>query len=216
MNLREFINYRTHCLTCHSELKLSFHSKKRQKHKLFFDRLLVQMDLSSFKKNQKSYKVGYSIDYDTNDFCIEFFDNDGAHYSTREIPLFLLKRFKTLDKNHGKYSIIKHCTSCQKYWYSSNSFDLDYKIANLGDLSIHSEHGAFFKSFNDGYKIYRLYSYYDKNESSFDVAKESVDVLRYKGVDNTVGQNYIKTHIIPFKQSPNVIIEKLDRLILFS
>lgn len=180
---------------------------------------MVQMDLKSLKKGQKMYKVGYNIDYDTNHFCIEFFDGDGSKWYENHAPIFLIDRFKVLDRNHGMYNIIKYCNVCQKYWYSSNSFDLDYKTANLGDLHVHSEHGAFIKTHDDGYKLYRLYSYYDKNESSFDalkISKEFCHSIRHKSVDSTVGQKYIKTHAIPFKQSTDEIISKLDLLMTFS
>lgn len=219
MKLREFLNYRTHCLTCGSELSTIFHSRKRQKHKSVNNRLLVQMDLNSLKKGQKHYKVSYSIDYDTNDFCIEFFDREGSHYDSRGIPLFLLKRFKNLDKNQGKYRIIRDCNSCSKYWYSSNDFDLDYRNANLSDLTIHDEHGIFFKSHHDGYKIYKLHTFYNKEESTFFVTKITngrfKEIWR-KNAAPLLSDDLITTYMIPFVKSSNNIIEKLDTLITFS
>ena len=103
-----------------------FHSKKKQKHSIVNDRLMIQMDLKSLKKGQKHYKAGYSIDYDTNNFCIEFFDREGSQWYEDKSPLFLLNKFKELDKNHGDYSIIRHCIACRKYCYTSNRFILDY------------------------------------------------------------------------------------------
>jgi hypothetical protein len=218
MKLREFLNYRTHCLTCNSELNTSFHSRKQQKHKTINNRLLIQMDLKTLKKGQKHYKVGYSIDYDTNDFCIEFFDREGTQWFN-ETPLFLLKRFKSLDKNHGKYFIIKYCGICNKYWYSSNSFDLDYKNANLGSLSIQDEHGVFFNHHNDGYRIYILHTFYDKKEStiySLRTTKKHYEDMCAKNAVPTFGNNLITTHMIPFKKSSDIIIERLNKLITFS
>lgn len=219
MNLREFLNYRTHCLTCGSELCTIFHSRKRQKHKSMNNRLLVQMDLKSLKKGQKQYKLGYSIDYDTNNFCIEFFDTEGSHYESRGVPLFLLKRFKNLDKNHGLYHIIRDCKSCGKYWYSSNSFELDYKNANLGDLSLHDEFGVMFESYNDGYRAYKLHTFYNKKESTFyslNITKKHYETMFSKNVTPPFNNNLITTYTIPFKKSTNEIIEKLSTLITFS
>lgn len=219
MKLREFFNYRTHCLSCDSELNTSFHSMKKQRYRIVDNRLLVQFDLKPLKRGQKHYKVGYSIDYDSNDFCIEFFDQSGLQSYYKESPLFLINRFKKLDKNQGSYNIIRYCNICQKYWYSSNSFNLDYKSANLGDLAIQSEYGCFLKQHDDGYKLYKLYSYYDKLESSFDMIKISKEIfhsIRFKSVDSQVGKNLIKTYLIPFKESPQDIIEKLNMLMTFS
>ncbi len=219
MKLREFLNYRVHCLACGSGLNTIFHSQKKQKHSVLNNRLLIQMDLKSLLKGQTHYKVGYSIDYDTNNFCIEFFDNTGAQWYENECPLYLLNRFKELDKNHGNYTIIRHCKSCQKYCYNSNVFDLDYKTANLGELSVRGEYGCFFKSYEDGYKAYKLYSFYDKEESTFDILKisnECLRSLRNKNVDSQIGNSLIKTHVIRFGESQDEIIDKLNTLVIFS
>ena len=196
-----------------------FHSKKKQKHSIVNDRLLIQMDLKSLKKGQKDYKAGFSIDYDTNNFCIELFDKTGSQWYENESPLFLLNRFKELDKNMGNYKIIRHCRSCQKYCYDSNFFDLDYKTANLGKLSIRGEYGCFFKPYEDGYKAYKLYSFYDKEESTFDILKisnECLKSLRYKSVDSQIGNSLIKTYVIRFGKSQDEIIDKLNTLVIFS
>lgn len=219
MKLREFLNYRNHCLSCGTGLITMFHSEKKQKHSELNDRLMIKMDLKSLKKGQKHYKAGYSIDYDTNNFCIEFFDETGSEWYENKSPLFLLNKFKELDKNHGDYSIIRHCTICRKYCYTSNRFSLDYKTANLGELSVMSEYGCFFKPYDDGYKAYKLYSFYDKAESTFDIIKisnECLRSLRHKNVDSQIGNSLIKTYIIKFGESQNEIIDKLNTLVIFS
>jgi len=219
MKLREFLNYRTHCIACGSELNTTFHSKKKQNHSILNDRLLIKIDLKSLKKGQKHYKVGYSIDCDNNDFCIEFFDQTGKQWHDKESSLFLIDRFKKLDKNHGSYSIIKYCNICNKYCYNSNLFDLDYKTANLGELSVRGEYGCFFKPYDDGYKAYKLHSFYDKEESTFDIIKisnECLQSLRHKNVDSQMGNSLIKTHVIKFGESQNEIIDKLNTLVIFS
>jgi hypothetical protein len=216
MKLREFLNYRTNCLSCGSKLNTLFHSGKRQSHSIVNDRLLIKIDLKSLKKGQKHYKVGYSIDCDTNDFCIEFFDQTGLKCFEKESPLFLIDRFKKLDKNQGSYNITVFCNFCDKYWYRSNSFDLDYKTVNFGELSIHSEYGCFVKQLDDEYKLYKLHSYYDKEESSFDIIKYSKYIYETADIDFKVENNMIKTHLIQFKESPHDIIEKLNILMVFS
>lgn len=180
---------------------------------------MIQMDLKSLKKGQKHYKVGYSIDYDTNNFCIEFFDGDGSQWYENESPLFLINRFKNLDKYQGKYSIIKHCNMCSKYGYASNSFDLDYRTSNIGNLSVHDEYGVFFKSHYDGYKAYKLHTYYSKDESTFyslKTTKKHYEEMWAKNAVPPFANNLITTHTIPFIKSPDEIIEKLNTLITFS
>ena len=219
MKLREFLNYRTHCLACGSGLNTSFHSRKKQKHSTVNSRFLVQIELNALNKGQKHYKVGYSIDSDTNDFCIEFYDQTGLQWFENEAPKFLIDRFKALDKNHGQYRIYKHCNICNKYNYTSNHFDLDYKTANLGELSINSEYALFFKPLDDGYRGYKLYSYYDRSESKFEVFKISKEYwksIRFSDIDSKFENDLVTTHVIQFGKSSTEMMDKLNVLMTFS
>src|SRR5574339_34788 len=219
MKLREFLNYRNHCLSCGCALNTSFHSKKRQKHSSINDRLLIQIDLNGINKGQKHYKVGYSIDYDTNDFCIEFYDQSGLQWYENEAPLFLIDRYKALNKNHGQYRITKHCNICNKYNYASNYFSLDYKSCNLGDVSVDSEYAIFFKPIDDGYKAYRLSSWYDRDESwieGFKVPLSYWKEFRYNDVDPMSPQHLVKTKLIKFGDSSTEMMDKLNMLLTFS
>ena len=219
MKLQEFLNYRHYCLSCGSTLNTSFHSRKRQKHLYVNDRLLIQINLDALNKKQKNYKVGYSIDCNTNDFCIEFYDQSGYQWYENESPKFLIDRFKTLDKNHGKYHIYKHCNICNNYKYVSNYFELDYKTSNLGELSIESEYAIFFKTMEDGYKAYRLVSWYDREESWFDTFKVPLSYWKdfsLNDVDPVSENSVVKTGIINFNSSPSEMIDKLNMLLIFS
>ena len=219
MKLREFLSYRTHCLACGSGLNTSFHSQKKQKHSIVNDRWLVQIELNALSKGQKHYKVGYSIDHDTNDFCIEFFDQTGLQWFENESPMFLIDRFKGLDKNHGQYRIYKHCNICRKYNYTSNHFNLDYKKANLGELTVGSEYALLFKPIEDGYRGYKLYSYYDRDESKFEIfkiSKEYWESTRRSDLDSKSEADLVKTKVIQFGNSPTEMMDKLNVLMTFS
>jgi hypothetical protein len=219
MKLREFLNYRNQCLSCGSSLNTTFHSKKKQKHSSVNDRMLIQIDLNAINKGQSHYKVGYSIDCETNDFCIEFYDQSGTHWYENETPKFLIDRFKSLDKNHGQYRITKHCNICNKYNYASNFFILDYKTCNLGDLAVASEYAIFFKPIDDGYKAYRLTSWYDRDESwmeGFKVPLSYWKEFRYNDVDPMSAQHLVKTKLIHFSGSAPEMMDKLNMLLTFS
>lgn len=219
MNLLEFLNYRKNCLCCGAELKLSFHSKKKQIHTYSDNRLLVKMSLDSLKKFEKAYKVGYSIDFTTNDFCIEFYDKLGTPVFENEVPTYLINRFKQLNTNHGSYKIYKHCTACNKYNYTSNYLSLDYKVCNLGELGIESEYAIFHKPIEDGYKGYRLISWYNKNESWFEGFKIPNSYWKFfqnSDVDPVSNNELIKTSLIPFGSNPNDMMDKLSTLLTFS
>lgn len=213
MNLQEFLNYKKECPICSSLLVTAFHSSKRQKHRYEDDRFLVLFDLNSIKKGQTTYKVGYSFGLKDNSFHIEFYTKDEIRFEN-ETPLFLIDRFKLLDKNLTRsYKIYKHCGICNRYNYSSNEFVLNYKSCSTGDLSVHKEYAVMCRDTDNGCKVYKMLNYYSSNETwlNYGKSRSSLDCdnvsLDFPGM--------IKTGIIPFTTHDETI-ERLKLLITFS
>jgi hypothetical protein len=215
MNLSDFLNYRKSCLSCGGELKLLFHSQKKQKHIYYDDnKLLVQFNLSSFKRGETDHKVGYDIDLLTNDFYIEFYNKSGD-FLFENVPTYLMDRYKQLDQNHSPYKFDIICKSCNNYHYASNHFRLNYKTCNLGELTIESESATFHKPIEDGYKAYRLISLYTKNESWLEGYRIPQSYWKFRNGD-PVTSNLIKTNLINFSNNQDEMINRLSTLLTFS
>lgn len=136
MNLREFINYKTHCPLCDEQLKNVFNSKNRIIY-LKDDKFLVVIDLKSLKRGQKNYQATITVDLVTNDFHVEF-----QRYGGRQLgdatPLFLIERFRQFINNSLMCKVYSYC-NCKKYSYHSQYFDLNLKSSKLNDLILYTE-----------------------------------------------------------------------------
>lgn len=215
MNLREFLEYRTICPICFSSnsLSLSFHSFKRQGYSIIDGRYLVKFDLRGIHKGQKPYKIGYSLSLDDNSFFIDFYTNTDICIEN-EAPIFLLNRFKQLDKNLKEYKIYKHCLICRRYNYSSNVFNFNYKLMNIGDLSINTEYFGLSSQINDGYKIFKLLNYYNSNESylQYGITKDINQAM------DTTHSSLMKFLKLPLLKCPDAesYIKKITSLIILS
>ena len=169
MNVQDFINYKTVCPLCDNHtLNLNFLSKRQILHR-DGERLIVIFDLTSLKKGQTNYKVGYSINKQTNDFCIEFYDKGTIDYKFYEsVPSFLLNRFKDFDKNQQLYRFYKHCLVCKGYNYSSDYFKLNLNTTNLGDIKVDHEVFNYLHIYNN--KQYNIVVRNEQdNSSSFSI-----------------------------------------------
>jgi hypothetical protein len=223
MNLRDFLNYRTSCPLCKGGLTTILHSHKRQSIRLEDNRLLIIYALDGLKRNQANYKVGYSFGMYDNSWYAEFYNKDGKRFEN-DAPDFLRVRFKELDKNLGsEYKFCRYC-DCRRYNYISNIFKLDYKLANIGDLSIHKEYFGMAQKLLDGnYKIYKLLNNYLESKSYLVFGQDLSDISA--GYDWTMDPRFsslskhnldqIQTSLIKFTNKEE-IVDRLSKLIVFS
>jgi hypothetical protein len=219
MKLREFISYRKECPVCQNLLVTSFHSQKRQKNRYEDDRFLVIFPLNALKKGQINYKVGYSFGLDDNSFHVEFYNQDEVRFQN-DSPTFLMARFKELDKNLQSYKIYKHCTNCNRYNYSTEDFNIDYKTCSIGEISIHTEHVVMAQPTEDGYKVYKMLNYYKTKEtwlnygkvSLKDIVPRHLETLRLSDMEVP---NMLQTGIIPFTTHDETM-QRVGKLIIFS
>jgi hypothetical protein len=211
MNLKEFINHRHICPFCDFPLNLSFHSKKWQNIKYEDDRLVIMFRMDGLKRNQKDFKVTYSFGLNDNSWFINFFSKEEK--LIEEAPNYLRERFREMNKNLSLYRFYKSCANCNKFNYSSNYFDLNFKTANLGKLEIVWEDFRFFKpNPNGGYKGYQLINKPNLNET----------VICYGACStNDFPPNYpmgfqdITIPLIKFT-SKDETLERIQKLIVFS
>ena len=219
MKLADFLNYKTECPICGGQLKTIFHSRKIQGQRIEDDRLVFIFRMNALNKGQSFAKVGYSIDANDNSIYIEFYNKNGEKFEN-ESPEWLRIRFWELDKNLKGYKFYRECynVGCKRYMYDSNSFIINYKSCNMGDLSIKSEHIGLCQSVDDGYKIFKMYNDFTTNKTNLTVFKDSTDLwamvnsgIPFYGANATD----LSLPIIKFS-SREETTERLSKLIVFS
>ena len=219
MNLKDFLNYRTECPICQSQLVITFHSQKRQAIKYEGTKLVIVFYMDAITKNTNSYQVGYYIDTITNDFYIDFFARRNNEKLDLSVPVSVLNRFKDMNENLSSYCIYKNCKNCRNYHYSSDYFLINLKTCNIGDLSISKEYFGLIQliGMDDGYKAYKLVNYYNNNTSLLVYGKinsEQYSQYYKEGIAAIDMQNSIKTGIINFSNTKD-IVDRLNKLLIF-
>jgi hypothetical protein len=230
MNLREFLNYRNNCPLCSSELKIYFHSDKKQKIRFEEDKFIATFILDPALNNKKRSKPPINIDYimglDDNSLLIDFVSKDKCLINP--IPLSIVKRFQNLNINLGNYMIYKKCPKCKNYHYFSNEFNLNLSKKtigdkkNIGDLIIENEY--FSMMCENGYKYFKLDNFYRLNKSFVEYGKFidkkiatikniSLETIHY--YDNRVlSYQIISTELIKFTTKDKTL-DRLNKLICF-
>jgi hypothetical protein len=218
MNLQEFLDYRRTCPLCGNDLSITFHSLRKQTIRIEEGRLLIVFRLDAIKKKQIDYKVGYSFGYNDNSCYVEFYTKDDKRFDN-DAPMFLINRFKELDKNLLSYKFYRHCARCCCYNYCSNGFHLYFKEATTGDLRIDSEYiGMHVKLGADDYKIYKLFNSYMESRSTLSVGKSnSILVARDDwGMHPSMwSTENIETSLIKFVNKEETI-DRIQKLLVFS
>ena len=195
MKLKDFLNYREICPICGLELKIFFHSKRkqivRQKDGIF--KVFFPLSHLSFKTK---YNACYCINENDNSIYIDFYKEEDP---LTQISLEWLKDFKQFNSNLKSYQIYKTCESCIKYSYSSNLFYIDFKNCSIGNLDLFKESFTFNKNNN----FYKLYNDYHKQLSC----------ILYGDTDFYSG--CLNIPLIEFSTTEKMI-EKINKLIIFS
>lgn len=173
MNLREFFNYRTQCLSCGHNLSSFFQTNKKQRHRIEEGRFVAIFQMKGIKKHQKSYRVGYSIGMEDNSLRIEFYDQDDVTYYNA-VPLWLINRFKKFHQNVGDHRVNKHCPVCKQYYYESETLRFDFTNGKIEDFKISDEWVRFMHPISDIHKVYSIQNFYDCNRTWITTYKSDV------------------------------------------
>lgn len=215
MNLREFLDYRKTCPLCGNDLSIIFHSQKKQTIRIEDGRLLIVFRLDALKKKQIDYKVGYSFGYNDNSCYVEFYTKDNKRFDN-DIPDFLIKRFKELDRNLVSYKFYRHCSKCCCYNYCSSGFHLYFKEARTNNLMVSTEYfGMNLKLGIDDYKVYKLYNNYLESKSTLMVEKCHSLLLARDDWGLHPGSGIIDTSLIRFTTKEETI-DRIQKLLVFS
>jgi len=218
MNLYDFLEYRKVCPICDTQLVTSFHSEKSQKIRMEDNRLVVIFHLTSLKKKHIDYKVGYSFGLSDDSFQTEFYTKDDKRFEN-DTPLFLMERFRELDKNLKGYRFYKSCYSCRRYKYSSSRFDLDLRLNRIKNLEIITESICLVNPGSSGQrKIFRMDNVFDTNcndghtwLSCWDATHETDGLIDYSVPTAALS---IQLPIIPFI-SKEETTERIKTLLTF-
>ncbi len=218
MNLREFIDQRTHCPICDTALITQFISSRKQKIKIIDDRLVAIFVMKALKTNQPDYEIGYSFDLDKNHFLVEFY-SEWDHHS--QIPMHLIEKFKEFHKNLGPCKFYRRCTFCNRYAKCSTPFTLDFRKQSL-DTGFWETLSLAYESFGltipteNGFKIMHLSNFYMAEEQSqltwFRSDSESEARLDWSVPSNRSSK---KLPLIPFVSKEDTT-KRLNNLITFA
>lgn len=140
MNIREFISYKKLCPLCNQPNKIVFHSVRKQLTHANEYKLLAYFNLKEITKRSKlsDYKICFSVDLDTNQWCVDLCHGNIAFDSISFLNLNKIKKL-IINLNNVSFSIRLFCKNkkCLNYDYSSPPFKLNMKnpfIENFLDL----------------------------------------------------------------------------------
>jgi hypothetical protein len=217
MNLKDFLNHKDNCPICGKQLKLMFHSDRRQKINYIDDRVAITFSMGSpLSKNEKVYDIIFFIDPISGSFFIDFFSVNGKKFEN--VPIPLIRKFLTFNKNLGAYAFYKYCAD-ECYTYSSDYFDLDLKKSKIPDLTIQKEFFVLSREILDGYRTFKLVNNYHSNKSILSIHKMIKDLSVTN--DNVVEyydefkSEVLITNLIKFISKEDTI-ERLNKLLVFS
>jgi hypothetical protein len=176
MNLQDWIQYRRICPLCEGTLSTYLHSTKKQGSKIEGGRLLITFPMYETNKQVK-YIVGYFFDLYSSSFFIDFYDKDNIKLE-KESPIFLMNKFRKFNTNLGYYAFYRHCDTCQRYYYSSTNFKLDFTSSILVSpdkwatqvLEVSTEYFGFIQLLKSEkekpYRIFQLLNFYPQDKCS--------------------------------------------------
>jgi hypothetical protein len=215
MNLNDFFNYKKECPVCNSCLSLSFFQSRRN-HKIIFENEYVRIITETYSffnyKNVVIHSIHYKINLYTNEFSI-LFANKSKYLYYDEVPITVLNAFKNFNANVGYLTIRKECLSCKNYIYNSTKAALNFKNSKIENISIDNEVLCLIKPLNNIYKSFLIHNYFCDNYCNVYVDLVNKDL----GIkESYIAKNPIKIPIIDMSQSKEIILNRIDKLILFS
>lgn len=215
MKLSEFLEHRKICPICDNQnltLCMGEH-KNKAAHRYEENRLLIIRNMKGLRKNDKSYKIGYSLGLTDNSIMIEFYTKDDIIFNS--VPITLLLKFKEINKNINKHVLVKSCASCHRYSYISNYFDIDY-ITNIIDFAVVREHYGLSKLIKrDKYHIYQMINNYNVNETEINcyVASSTFYAMLLNQI--LIPTTKLKFPFMKFTTRDEVV-NRLEKLMVFS
>lgn len=220
MNLQEFIKFRDECPMCRRNLITKFHSNRKQAIRYEDNRAVFTLSLDSTNRKGKHYKASYSFGMTDNSIRIEFYTKDGDRFH-EEAPQFLRKRFLELHNNLHKvnFRFIRECvnSSCMRYAYCSDFFDIDLRQASFQPLIVKIESVALVHTLpnSDEYRHYRMINkLVDKQTNLFFWKNNSRANSLYDPIPGSTSTN-LELPLIPFVSVENTT-KRLNNLIVFS
>lgn len=228
MNLQEFINYRTTCPICDTNLTTCFHSAKRQTLRFEENRMVFIFNMNEMKKMSTDHRAGFSFSLTNNTWRAEFYDKDMFRID-RQTTNYLMIRFKELDKNISPYKFYRACgrTACSRYNYSSNQFNLKYSGAitsiddGMPELKINTEYIGMSERIGDTnmFKICKLLNDYRSDCSNIVYGKNSYEHLT-RADWGTLSPpmdslDFMQVPLIKFSNKEETM-DRISKLMLFS
>lgn len=215
-NLRDFLDFKLNCLHCNDLLSFRFITSSQKTVHFTIDEMTVNLQMNGFpapSKKKVPFSIQLYINLETNQFKIEFFENDKV---LDYISISKMQDIQTYIENIGP-RLYQECASCRKYNYSSSKLIFDYKNGLIEPFQVHTETYFVTKFSNDTIKRYKLINNYVTSTSTLFYDKKEIDPV-LNAVDSYFGdpKDYsLETPIIKMDSSDD-LGKRLDTLITFS
>jgi hypothetical protein len=128
MNVSEFLNYRSTCPLCSSQLVLTkLRSKSCRVALLKHEdgRLVGHFKMGLISLQHKSYIVGFSFGLHDDSFMVELYPENGGQKYRDSVPLYLMEQCNEFMNNIGPFTMQRGCTDCHGYVYETNQIIMD-------------------------------------------------------------------------------------------
>lgn len=214
MNLLEFMRRGHICPICKSNSVNMKLDNSKQTYRYENDNIIFTREMRGVKKGATHYKVAYVINKKTNDFLIDFYVNDKKVDGS--ISISVLNRFKELDKNVGALHFNRECTNCNRYYYRSNSFKLNFKGCTIGDIKIEEEFFGLAKQVGAQFRIFRMSNYYKDNHCKVNCFMSKTMFAPYMCAPYNIGEQLQFTLPVIKFTTENKITNRLNKLLTFA
>lgn len=224
-NLRTFLNYRSKCFICNSELGLCFIFRSQSEtYYIQSNELVVTIPISAYPMSSKSFKfnIQYHIDIDNNDFYVNFLDNknnvlDRVSMLSRER---YLSSYNSLVKS---LVFFKNCSACKRYNYSSKAIKMNHQTCKVESLEVGMESFCLGNPNEDGsFQAWMLINNYMINQSSLihslKLSREEFEEFNTNSSSPLYFPSFIETHVISVDgiESQDKLIKKLKLFLTLS
>jgi hypothetical protein len=228
-NLNHFLNHRSTCPICHTELGTQIATFPQydyyKKIKIHFrdDEVFIPSKINGWSLGKKSfqYDIQYVINKFSNDFSIEFIDK--SFQLKTFISIDLLNKCLSFHNKHRKNILYLHrgCKKCGRYSYHSQPLHFNFQTGKLDFFDLLEEFIVLDTEISpSNYKIYRINNFYIDNETHIGISCQDKNIDLSKNMSLRIQLSQYSSHNLPlipldFSSIPN-LIQKIDMYLLFS
>lgn len=215
-NFKNFQKYRESCPLCKNALNLYFVSNNHKQIRDIEGKLQIEAEINKFPapKDKKRFKIHIYLDYDTNEFNVEFLNDQGKYQDY--ITFNRIDGCRTLTSNTG-VKFYRECGICRNYKYSSHKLNFNYRTSVIDDFSVSHEFVELSKTTKEQIRRYELSSDHVDKKSTLIYTTFPLPTA-VKDLMHSVAKKSELLLEIPLIKitDPSELIQRLDTFITFS